>query len=524
VRVEYRVLGPLEAIVDGVPAKLGGPKQRATLALLLLQANAVVPTGQLIDGLWPDDPPNSAANLVQGYVSGLRKALGKGAIETRGTGYLLRAEADVFDAKRFERLVQDGSRALEQGNSDEAANTLTAALALWRGPALADLDERGLAVVAARLEELRVLATERRIEAELSLGRAAELVTEVEELVRRHPLRERPRGLLMLALYRSERQAEALDAYRVARSMLVDELGIEPSAWLSELHTSMLRHDPSLDEGLTVATRSELRSILVGALSPTSVPALVAIAAPLAESPRRELVLLASVASPSELSETSGVVHAQRSRLVDAGFDARAAAFTSATPGVDVAKLAREHDVDLLVVDAPERLLEDARVLAILDQAPCDVAVAVDGESREGPILVAFAGADHDWAAVELGAWLARSRGTGMIVLGAAASGEGRDASMLLANASIAVQRALGVAAEPRLVTPEPAELVLASADAGVVVVGLTERWRREGLGRARTALALETACPTLLVRRGVRPGGLAPKGSETRFTWTIAG
>ena len=146
------------------------------------------------------------------------------------------------------------------------------------------------------------------------------------------------------------------------------------------------------------------------------------------------------------------------------------------------------------------------------------------GPVGPGPVVVPFAGAEHDWAAVELGAWLARARSTRLLLAGAATGADGRDASRLLANASIAVQRALGVPAEPVLVEPEPEALVSAAADAGVVVVGLTDRWRREGLGRTRTALATQTSSPTVLVRRGVRPGGLAPRGSETRFTWTIAG
>ena len=211
--------------------------------------------------------------------------------------------------------------------------------------------------------------------------------------------------------------------------------------------------------------------------------------------------------------------------LVAEGVEARAAVFTSIAPGVDMARLAREHDVDLLLVDAPDGLLEDARVLALLDHAPCDVGVVVGGEPpRAGPVLVPFAGAEHDWAAVELGAWLARAHAVTLRLAGANTGADGRDASRLLANASIAVQRALGVSTEPVLVDPEPAALVDAASGAATVVVGLTDRWRREGLGRARTALATQTMTPAVLVRRGFRPGGLAPRGSETRFTWTIAG
>ncbi|HEX6725227.1 MAG TPA: AfsR/SARP family transcriptional regulator, partial [Gaiella sp.] len=246
-QVVYRLLGPLEADVDGREALLGGPKQRSTLALMLCHPGTVVPASRLLDGLWGDDPPATAANLVQGYVSGLRKALGRDAIETRGRGYVVHVTQGTLDLERFERLAHEGSQALERDDPARAADTLSEALLLWRGPALADLaDEPALAAVIARLEELRVLALERRLEAELALGHHADVVAELEGLVAEHPLRERPRGLLMTALYRSGRQAEALEAYRSARAMLVGELGIEPGAWLSELHAAILRQDLEL--------------------------------------------------------------------------------------------------------------------------------------------------------------------------------------------------------------------------------------------------------------------------------------
>jgi DNA-binding SARP family transcriptional activator len=526
VHIEYRVLGPLEALVDGRPAKLGGPKQRATLALLLLQANRVVPATRLVDGLWLEDPPASATNLVQGYVSGLRKTLGKNAIERRGAGYVLRVHGAALDLHRFERLLQEGSRALEARRYEEACDALRDALDLWHGSALADLeDEPAFDTTVSRLEELRVLALERLIDARLGLGQHAEVIPEIEGLVADHPLHERPRGQLMLALYRSGRQAEALETYRAARTRLVEELGIEPSEWLAELHAGILRHDPALaaPDELPTSAGTSSRSILVSASSAEVADGLLAFAAPLARDPRHELLLLTTVASAEALGGAAASLNAHRERLLADGLDIRAAAFTSVVPGGDVARLTRDHDVDLLVVDAPERLLEDARVLAVLDQAPCDVAVVVEGTARIGPVVVLFAGTAHDWAAVELGAWLARNSEVEMRLVGAT-SPDGRDASMLLANVSIAVQRTLGVAAEPRIVDPEPSALVAAAADAALVVVGLTERWRRDGLGRARTAVAVETPMPTVFVRRGVRPGGLAPRGSETRFTWTIAG
>jgi DNA-binding SARP family transcriptional activator len=526
VSTDYGLLGPLEAVVDGRAAKLGGPKQRAVLALLLADGDTVVPASRLIDELWGDEPPSSAANLVQGYVSGLRKVLGKNAIETRGTGYIAHVGPQGLDLRRFERLAHEGSKALVDGRPAAASDRFLEALALWRGAPLADLaDETGLQPLVARLEELRTLARERRLEAELACGRHADVVGEATALAHEHPLRERPCGLLMRALYGSGRQAEALDVYRQARETLVAELGIEPGRWLRDLHASMLRQDASLQEDVAAipAEREALRSLVVAALDEGALEALLALAEPLSREPAREILVVRAVSDGADLGSAVAQLHSSRSALLERGVEARAAAFTSVTPGADLARVTAEHDVDLLVIDAPDRLLEDARLLTMLERAPCDVAIVVGGSPRPGPVLVAFAGAEHDWSAVEVGAWLARNSGVGLRLAGAATGAEGRDASRLLASASLAVQRAFGVPAEPLLVEPSPEALVAAAADAGVVVAGLTDRWRRDGLGRARTALATRPVGSTVLVRRGVRPGGLAPRESETRFTWTIA-
>ena len=175
--VEYRLLGPLEVLVDGRPVELGPPRHRCVLVLLLTQANAVVPAHQIVDELWGDAPPASAVNLVQGAVSALRKVLGRDAIATRGSGYALRVTPDALDLQRFERLAEEGSLALDDGHLDDAARALGEALALWRGPALADLaDELLVQTVASRLDELRLLALERHLEAELRLGRHADVL------------------------------------------------------------------------------------------------------------------------------------------------------------------------------------------------------------------------------------------------------------------------------------------------------------------------------------------------------------
>jgi DNA-binding SARP family transcriptional activator/tetratricopeptide (TPR) repeat protein len=231
--MDFRILGPLEVSTQGEPLDLGGQKQRALLAALLLQANRVVSQDRLIEALWEDDPPETAQKALQVYVSQLRKRLGKERLVTKSPGYLLRVEPDELDVERFQRLAEEGK--------------LAEALFLWRGAALSDFAYQHFAQAeTARLEELRLACLEGRIEDDLARGRHAELTGELEALVRDYPLRERLRGQLMLALYRSGRQAEALAAYQLARATLVEELGIEPSQDLRAVHQAILRQDPAL--------------------------------------------------------------------------------------------------------------------------------------------------------------------------------------------------------------------------------------------------------------------------------------
>ncbi len=524
VPVTYRVLGPLEAIVDGRPARLGGPRQRAVLAVLLLRAGEVVPCSVLVDAVWGNDPPDSATNLLQGYVSGLRKVLGREVIETAGPGYRLRALPEASDLRRFERLVADGAAAMARGRPDEARDRFGEALRLWQGPALADVAADGVAApAAARLEELRLAARERHAEALLATGAAREAAAELAQVVDQHPLREGPLAQLVLALYRCGRQADALAAYRRGREALVSELGIEPGAALRELEAAILRQDRALAGPEAAPTQGRCqRTVLVCALDPSAVPGLVVVAEPLVRGEEDRDLVVVTVATAATLTSTAGVLDRHRTELAGRGVPARTAVFTSPAPGADLARLAAELDAELLLVDAPDGLLGDARLMSLLEQAPCDVAVLVPGSPGPGPVLVAFAGAEHDWAAVELGAWSCRGTGARLRLVGALAEGDGRDASRLLASASLAVQRALGVAAEPVLVAPRSDALVAAAQDAGLVVVGLTERWRAEGVGPTRTTLATGSGRPTLLVRRGLRPGGLAPRAAGTRFTWTV--
>jgi DNA-binding SARP family transcriptional activator/ABC-type transport system substrate-binding protein/streptogramin lyase len=265
--VEFRLLGPVEAVRDGSVVALGGAKPRALLALLLIRRNEVVSRDALIEGLWPDRPPGTAAHSLDVQISRLRKAFApEQLLHTRSNGYVLEIEREQLDVVRLEQLLERGKEANAAGQHAEALAALEAGLGLWRGAPLADLAYEDFArVEIERLEELRLVATEERIEAELALGRHQMLVPELERLAQTHVLRERLRGQLMLALYRSGRHAEALRVYSETRKRLVAELGIEPSQQLRDLEQAILRQDPTLEVGARgLATR---RRALVGTLA-----------------------------------------------------------------------------------------------------------------------------------------------------------------------------------------------------------------------------------------------------------------
>jgi predicted ATPase/DNA-binding SARP family transcriptional activator/class 3 adenylate cyclase len=255
--VEFRVLGPLEVLDQGHLVELRGRRQRALLACLLLHANEVVSTERLLEDLWPGAHD---AGRVQVAVSRVRKDVGEGRLLTRPPGYVLRVEPGECDRDAFEALVTEGRAALAEGRPEEAASVLRGALGLWRGSAFADFAyEPFVQGEAARLEEARLACLEERVEADLALGLHAELVGELERLVGQEPLRERLRAQLMLALYRSGRQAEALALYRETRRVWSDELGIEPGAALRRLEAAVLRQDEDLDlpEGFARPPRAE---------------------------------------------------------------------------------------------------------------------------------------------------------------------------------------------------------------------------------------------------------------------------
>jgi DNA-binding SARP family transcriptional activator len=523
--VYFRILGPLEVVEGDLPLSLGGPRQRALLAILLLRANEVVSTDRLADQLWGETPPPSAAKAIQVYVSKLRKELGENRLLTRAPGYVLIVEPSELDLGRFEQLVANARRA----DPHDAAAVLREALGLWRGEPLADLEYEAFAQAEiSRLEELRLAVLEERIDADLASGRHRETLGELEALVAAHPLRERLAGQLMLSLYRSGRQAEALDVYHRTRQVLVDEIGLEPNPALQRLEKAILNQDASLDLAQPQSEAPE-RAILVAPLG-DDVDALLGLAVPLALEPSRE-VIAARVLEADEHGELARVtedLRGRRNALAERGVASRVAAFTSPRPSEDIVRLASEQSVDIVLVDAgPDALL--GTVGEVLRATPADVAILVASKPFVPtlPVYVPFGAAQHDWAALELGSWLARGSGASLRVLGALSDStrsDGRDASRLLADASLLVQQFAGVVAEPLLTAPGPEELLKAAEGAGVLVVGLSERWAKEGLGEVRARLAAESPSAVVFVRRGVRPGGLAPTETRTRFTWSLAG
>jgi DNA-binding SARP family transcriptional activator len=246
--MDYRILGPLEALDGERLLPLGGARQRAVLALLLLHGNETLTRDVIVDQLWGEDAPPTAGKVLQNCVSALRKELPPDTIRTISGAYGLTLEPEELDRDRFERRVAEGRAALETGDHAEASDQLRRALALWRGAPLSDLSYEPFAQdEIKRLEELHVAAVEDRIDADLALGRHDELAPELEALVTKHPLRERLRGQLMLALYRAGRQAEALEAYRSGRRTLLAELGIEPGRALRELEQAILAQVPALE-------------------------------------------------------------------------------------------------------------------------------------------------------------------------------------------------------------------------------------------------------------------------------------
>jgi hypothetical protein len=366
------------------------------------------------------------------------------------------------------------------------------------------------------------------------LGRHAEVVGELEAFAGEHPLRERLRAQLMLALYRSGRQPEALAVYRDLRSSLADGLGIEPSQGLRELEGAILRQDPALVAAAAEAPSVRRgRALLVACFDESAFDALLSIAGSLARHQAGELVLVRLVSEAHELESAAGLAARRRASLGQIGVPVRAAAFTSAEPAADILRVAGGSDVALVLVGAVGRVDElgrlDDELAALLGQAPCDAAVLV-GVPRlsrlddAAPVLVPFGGSEHEWAAAEIGAWIAKAESRPLRLVGTAAAADGgkRDASRLLASVALLVQRVADVDAEPALAPAGSDTLAELADEARVVLVGLPDGWHDRGIGRTRAELARRTVAPLLLIRGGARPGVLAQAEGLTRFTWTI--
>ena len=303
--IEFRILGPLEVVNEARVLPLGGLKQRGVLGLLLLERNRVVPRDRLVDALWGESPPASAANSVQVYVSKLRRLLNEdesseSALVTAPPGYLLRVAPGLLDADEFERLLDDGKAALRAESFAEAEMILARALALWRGPALADLASEPFAQSEiARLDRLRLETLEARFEAMLAVGREIEVVSELQALVALHPLDERLRAQLMVALYRSGRHADALETYRTFRQLLDDELGLEPNPELRRLEQAILRQDDSLGPVARLAPSATIP----GTSEPPPPPAPTTPARQIEDERRPVTVLFADIVGSTALGE-----------------------------------------------------------------------------------------------------------------------------------------------------------------------------------------------------------------------------
>ncbi len=378
--MDFAILGPLEVRLDGEVLAVPGGKPREVLAVLLLHANEPVNAERLAAALWGADAPATAVRTVQVHVSRLRKVLGDDAVVTTRAGYRLNVRAGELDVQRFERLLEEGRRALAETRAAQAGVLLRQALQLWRGPPLSDLSFAPFAQAEiARLEEQRIAALELRVEADLASGRHAEVVAELRRLVGEHPLRERLHGQLMRALYGSGRQADALDAYRAARELLVAQLGIEPGAELHELQRAILSHDPAIDA----------RSPTVGSeRAPTTganAPARERLPAPpnptigrarelrmLAERLRVRTVRLLTLIGPGGVGKTRLAL--ESARAVEGDFESGARFVSLAAieraddvPPTLVAALGITMQADESPADAVERFLSDQHLLLVLD-------------------------------------------------------------------------------------------------------------------------------------------------------------
>ena len=544
--MELRVLGPLEVVEGDREVPIPSRMQRSILAMLGLYRGAVAPRDRLIDELWGDSPPPTADHALNVHLTGLRQRVPGDRIQTVGGGYRLRMDDIDLDLDRFERLVAQGDEALRAGDALRAAERLRSAMALWRGEPLEDLAGEGsLRAERARLDELRLVVFERAIDAQLAAGQHAEAIPQLQRAVATSPLREGATVRLMLALYRDGRQAEALEAYRRTRAVLDDELGVEPGPELERMQSAILGHDPALQpdaadpkaslDTAPAVTPDPVREVVVTGFDDAGLADALEVAVDLVHDGERGLILARLVERDAAVFGAAvAELRLRRAGLRERGVTVRTATQTTDAWGPDLARLALRATADLIVVggvqpDADGRLPE--AVVTLLDQGAVQVALVIPGERvapvGDAPILVPFGGADHDWAALELAAWLARARSTRLIIAGSMASspvaGAAPDASRLIADACLVVQRMLAVDAEPALVEPSSSALAAAAETASHVILGLSDRWRDEGLGSFRAAVAAQSPGIVIATRRGLRPSGLAPREALTRFRWSIA-
>jgi DNA-binding SARP family transcriptional activator len=531
--MQFQVLGPLEVTSPSGPVRIGGAKKRQLLALLLMHAKEVVDADTLIDGLWGDSPPEGSGHALEAAVSRLRSLLDPGRIATQSLGYQIRVGQDELDLHRFDRLVREAHRARSSGDVARAVTLLREATELWRGRPLPELGggayERPELV---RLEELRLSAIEALVDARVELGEGPELVAELESLVREHPFREHLQAQLMRVLYRSGRQADALRVFATVRRMLVDELAIEPGPELQALQIAILNQHEALTQPPTRSAPADQqpRTILVAGQPTDDLGSVLRIATLLGRAGDVAAIAAVVADQATDLGAAVRAANGARAELAESAIVTRAAGFVSQAPGSDIVRVCQREDVTLVLIRGP-RVEEGGRFgafhEAILGGSPADVGIVVEGRGSSGwpaeaIVAVPFGGTDDDWAAVELAVAIATRNQARLTLVGFPTQAhDAASVSRLLADASLLVQRVAPLMAEPRLAA-EPAQALDALGDANLVIAGLAGDWRRVGLGASRARIASEIAGTMLLIRRGVRPGLLAPPEGRTAYSWSI--
>ena len=530
--MQFQVLGPLEVSSPSGPVRIGGAKQRQLLALLLLHANEVVDAETLIDSLWGDSPPEGSVHALEAAVSRLRAMLDPGRIATQSLGYQVRVAHDELDLHRFDGLVREAHRARSSGEVARAVTLLREATGLWRGRPLPELGggayERPELV---RLEELRLSAIEALVDARVELGEGPGLVAELEGLVREHPFREHLQAQLMRALYRSGRQAEALRVFAAVRRTLVDELAIEPGPELQALQIAILNQDENLNQPTARSAPGEQppRTILIAGQPTDDLGSVLRITTLLGRAGDVAAIAAVVADQATDLGAAVRAANGARAELAESAIATRAAGFVSQAPGSDIVRLCQREDVTLVLLRGP-RAEEGGQFgafhEAILGGSPADVGIVVEGRGSAWPaeaiVAVPFGGTDDDWAAVELAVAIATRNHARLTLVGfPTQEHDAASVSRLLADASLLVQRVAPLLAEPRLAA-EPGQALDALGDADLVIAGLAGDWRRVGLGPSRARIASEIAGTMLLIRRGVRPGLLAPPEGRTAYSWSI--